>query len=408
MKNKLMNILYITTSYPPFFDMGTIRNKKIIEGLISFNHKVTVLSPSNKIDVLEEQIINENLTEWKTKMPFFYKVKAKIENRSKILLKIWNVLGGKFFFPDTFATWSFTASKLLKTKQTSKFDLIISSSGSFLSHILANKVSKKHNTLWFAYYGDPWSFDGFGKLKYFVSLYEKRILKNCNLIGLTTFETIKCYKSLIENTNLNIKLAYIPCGYDAINDIEVFSKKEPKIINIVYTGVAYSTDRDLTNTILAVSKSEKSVFTIVGSYSDKYKKIEVKPKSINFLGRVTYKKSIDIIKKADVLLHIGNYGSLQIPGKTYSYLSSCKPILYIRQEKGHDPTFELLKKFKGIYFVNNNVNEITEAIKHINNNYIEILEESKERSFDTNLHFFSWNNVCEIFNNEVNILINTK
>jgi hypothetical protein len=396
-----MKILYITTSYPPFFDMGTIRNQKIIKGLTSDNHNVTVLSASIFSDENKENIIDNNLTEWRTKKPFFYRVKSKIENKSKILLKIWNILGGKVFFPDTFAFWSFTASKLLEKKDISTFDLVISSSGSYLSHILANKVSRNYDIPWFSYYGDPWSFNGFGKRNILVSLYEKKLLKKCNLIGLTTYETIECYKELIKGMKHNIEIAYIPCGYDSINNIEGSTFCKPNVINIVYTGVAYSRDRDLTNTILAVNKSEKTIFSIVGSYSDKYQKIKVKPESINFLGRVEYNKSLDIINEADVLLHIGNYGALQIPGKTYSYLSSCKPILYIRQEEGHDPTLELLKKFNGVYVVNNNVDEIQKVISYINNNYLKVLEESKERYFDDNLQLFSWDNISEIFNSEV-------
>lgn len=399
-----MNILYITTSYPPVFDMGTIRNKKIIDGLISVKHNVTVLSASISSSNSTEDIVSSSLTEWRTKRPFFYRVKSKLENKSKILLKVWNVLGGKFFFPDTFAFWSFTASKYLEKKNISKFDLVISSSGSYLSHILANKVSAKHSIPWFAYYGDPWSFNGFGKLNKLISFYEKKLLKKCSLIGLTTYETIECYKKLIQNMNHNIKLVYIPCGYDSINNVGSFPINKPTITNIVYTGVAYSRDRNLTNTILAVNKSDNTKFTIVGSYSNKYQKIDVKPNTIEFLGRVDYKKSLDIISKANILLHIGNYGSLQIPGKTYSYLSSCKPILYVRQEQGYDPTLELLKKFKGVYVVNNNVDEIQQRIRYINNNYLKVLEESKKRAFDVNLQFFSWDYISKIFNSEVNKL----
>lgn len=402
-----MNILYITTSYPPFYDMGTIRNQKIINGLISRNHKVTVLSPDNKSDDVTEEIINGNLREWRTKRPFFYNVREKLDGGNKLLLKIWNVIGGKFFFPDTFAFWTFKALKFLKKKDTDGFDIIISSSGSYLSHVIANKFAKKHELPWFAYYGDPWSYSGYGKIKKIISYYEKWILKNCNVIALTTHETIECYKCLLKGIRSNIKLVYIPCGYDTVMKLGNTTSVKPVVLEVVYTGVAYSNDRDLTNTILSVSDLSDTTFTIVGSYSDKYQKIDVKPKCINFLGRVTYKESLDIINKAHVLLHIGNYGALQIPGKTYSYLSSCKPILYIKQEKGHDPTLELLKKFKGVYFVNNEVDEIRQAIKFINDNYLKILDQSKERSLDSNLHFFSWDNLSMIFTTEAERLIKT-
>ena len=396
-----MKILFITSSYPPFMDMQTIRNLKLIDGLIDKGHKITVLSPSRTLNEKIEK--KQNVDEWKTKPPLFFQLTDFVEKKikSKFLMKILNVFGGKFLFPDVFALWSKQALKFLKTKDINNFDLAITSSGSFTSHFIGSSISKKNSIDWIADYGDPWSLDKYGNIKFLVKFFERKVLKNCSLIFFTTHSTIKFYNLFLDKYNIKKDLVFLPCGYDTMPNYEIVPKKN-KQLSFTYTGVAYSQDRNLSNAILAVGENKEDAYlNIVGSYSSKYENILNVENIVNFKGRVSYEQSLTMILESDVLLHIGNFGALQIPGKTYIYLSAPKPILYIRQETGYDPTFELLSKFEGIVICENSISDIDRAIKEIVQNYNGFLTLSQERVMSEELKQFEWINVNKMFNNAI-------
>ena len=402
-----MKILFISTSYPPFMDMQTIRNLKLIDSLIKAGHEITVLSPSAS---WLNYTNNESIDEWRTKPPLFFRLQHFLSKRNiyKLFLKAINVIGNLILFPDIYASWSWIALHTLKDKNINNYDLLITSSGSFTSHIIGHFLTKRNPIKWIADYGDPWCLNKYGKINYLTKIIEKRLLSKCNAICFTTQSTIDAYMKIFKKDKISPNFYLITCGYD---DMKLYHEKphnNNEKFKLTYTGVAFSKDRNLSNAIYATNLNSNNVsLNIVGSYSSKYLKITktFNEECVFFTGRVNYEESLKLINNADILLHIGNFGSLQIPGKTYIYLATPKPIIYIRQEKDFDPTFELLIKFKGIIFVSNNINEINLAIKHILKDYESYLRLSKDRVNDISLEDFNWDKICIKFNEYINRLV---
>ena len=98
-----------------------------------------------------------------------------------------------------------------------------------------------------------------------------------------------------------------------------------------------------------------------------------------------------------MLVHIGNFGTLQVPGKTYIYLSSQKPILYIRQQKENDPTYEVLSKFGGVVAVDNDIDEIRKGLEYVADNFADIKRKAVERSYSSEIKQYCWSELGDRF-----------
>ncbi|MFC4100411.1 glycosyltransferase family protein [Paenibacillus xanthanilyticus] len=396
-----MKVLFISTSIPPYTDMQTIRNAFLLQSLYSRGHDVTIVSADHPWgDSSLLNMLPSELNIVRTKVPFFVGLQRFLMKSAifKPLLKVFNVASNIILIPDIQMLWEHQAirkvKQLLKSK---KYDAVITSSGSYTAHIVGSWVKKNHNIVWIAEYGDPWGFDLYGNIKKTNYKIEQKLLRNCDGLVFTTETTGEVYQKNTSFTKDSIKI--VPCGFEYI--IEDMLLREKKDKKITYTGVAYASSRNLSNAIRAIGRSQSPEglqLEMVGTFSDKYKDEAEKlgNKKIIFTGRVSYKKSLDIIADTDILLHIGNKGIMQVPGKTYIYLGSKKPILYIRQEQ-NDPTFELLKKFGGVECCENDENSILQALSKILSNYTSYKEAAERRAMDKKLERYKWSRLGQEF-----------
>jgi len=400
-----MKLLYVTTSYPPFMDMQTIRNIKLINRLVELGNEIIVVAPdANWLTFNKNEIfINSDVKVWRTKPPVFIKLQHFLSKHKllKPISKVYNVLVNYILIPDIFASWSFVTKRAIKYNIAHEhFDAVITSSGGYSAHFIGNWIEKKFQICWIADYGDPWGLDIYGNKKRIFHFFERKLLKNCSGLFFTTQSTIDAY---ISNFNLdNLKVFKLPCGFDYF-PISKQLKNNQDCFLVTYTGVAYKLSRNLSNAVIALSNlSELGVkFKIVGSYSEKFVNLanSLNATNIDFHGKVNFETSLEIIFNADLLLHIGNFGSMQIPGKTYIYLGTPKPILYIKQELENDPTLSLIKQFKGVVISENNSKSIENSIKEILNNYDYYLRLSIERVNSKELAEYSWTSIGDYFNN---------
>jgi hypothetical protein len=185
-------------------------------------------------------------------------------------------------------------------------------------------------------------------------------------------------------------------------NLEKHTTKQDKTINIVYVGVAFKGSRDITPLLDKIYKikSPNIRMHFYGKVSDAFKAY-VNSKEynfVNFYGQIDYMSSIDIIAEADVLVIIGNDSKLQIPGKTYMYLASGKPILYIANQKlSYDPTWKLIKQFNGVYGFSQNLSNLEDTVINLDKNYDAFLKESNLRFDDPSLKKFDWKNLGSKF-----------
>jgi hypothetical protein len=157
----------------------------------------------------------------------------------------------------------------------------------------------------------------------------------------------------------------IPYGYRA-QDFEPYQWAPTSYpIRLAYIGAASRRARNLNPLITSLAKSNSKLpfqLQIVGDVSMHFRITaqQLGLSNIEFTGRVSYTESIRLICKAGILILIGNKSPYQVPGKTFLYLASGRPLLYIHQmSPASDPTWELLRSFPGVRSVPNEANALT-------------------------------------------------
>lgn len=383
-----MKILFVSTSFPPATDMQTTRNMYLVGGLVKNGHKVDIITCGEyepKKSMFDKAL--SSLTIYRTDYPLIYKWHKYVTSHCKFkpLLKAHNVFVNYYAIPDVYAGWEKLAMKIAKRYNLLDYDVVITSSGSYTAHFFGKKWKFITGKKWIAEYGDPWGLDGYGNIKKICYQFERPLLSICDGLVFTTQSTIDAYKRNYRNTT---PYELVTCGYNAIiDDIESISKSG---IVFTYMGIAYKRDRNLGNVLNAIRNNNKTYGQIVGTISDDIIEECKNISNIICRGRVPYEESLNIMASSDVMIIVGNFGKLQIPGKTYIYLSSKKPILYIQQQEEEDPTLSLLSKFKGIIVCKNTSDSISKAINEIVSNYDKYKKEAESRSEAGSFKNYSW------------------
>lgn len=160
-------------------------------------------------------------------------------------------------------------------------------------------------------------------------------------------------------------------------------------IKLIYAGQLYKGGREPFELYEAITKTRYKVkLNIYGNF----KKYFRPPKNDRFYygGIISRKELINKYKESQIIVFIDNKDTLQIPGKTIEILTFNKPILFIYYNYD-SPTFNYVKKYEGIYFSNNNSDDINSSINDImiNNNFY----------FKRDLTNYIWNNLLTRISN---------
>ena len=142
-----------------------------------------------------------------------------------------------------------------------------------------------------------------------------------------------------------------------LNESKVYNKRTEGNIEIVYLGSLLKDERN-PSVALGVFASLASMYSdfkfsiyhmgncdkIIDNYSTRY------PSQIINCGSVENSRAEEIRNNADVLVLIGNAHAIQIPSKTFEYLSTGKPILFfVKDDK--DPILELLHEYGNVMII---------------------------------------------------------
>ncbi len=385
-----MKILFVSTSIPPATDMHTTRNMYVIDEMIKQGHKVDVLTcgdyktNNNMFSHILDKV-NVHRTKYPRIMRWHNYVNKHISVR--ILKKIHNVAINYYAIPDIYVGWDKLANNYIKKNHLYDYDAIVTTSGSYTAHFIGKRWKEFTGKTRVADYGDPWGVDAYGEVKPLYYKREQPILKLCDGLIFTTESTIKVYK---EKYTTNCDYELVTCGYGTIID-DAPSCKIDKIL-FTYMGIAYKRDRNLSYFLDAVRQSSRAKALLVGTIGEDIVNEYGSSPNICCRGRVPYEESLEIMSSSNAMVIVGNYGTMQIPGKTYIYLSSKKPILYIQQQKENDPTRELLENFGGVIICENNLKSINDAINYLIDNYNDLKTEADNRAKSELLRSYSWNN----------------
>jgi len=265
-------------------------------------------------------------------------------NKTTFINRFLHSLQWLILFPDRYSSWTKSAIKdadnYLKSNHV---DIIFSSSGPIISHVIASQISKKYNIPWVADYRDLWSQSHYleiiSLLKKIAKIYEKKLLKNAIYITSVTQKYTNQLSQLHKKPG-----AVIVNGYD---EEEVKSVAPETIFSFIYTGQLYMGKRDpelLFNTLLELIRDNfidrKLIKVKFYGFKDNWTQRLIEKYNLQDvvyqMGVVQRDEIIKIQRKAQFLLLL-NWDNPDdegnIPAKLFEYFAAQRPIISLGTTK---------------------------------------------------------------------------
>ena len=246
------------------------------------------------------------------------------------------------------------------------FDWIVSISPPSASHLLAHKLlssGRIHGNHWLQIWEDPWYGDVYLSLNQKIYRDEKKLLQYAEKVCYVSPLTLFNQQRLFPESAGKMYWQPLPYYYKRIEK----NRRDFDKNSYGYFGDYVPQTRDLKPFYEAARQTGIQV-NICGSPNNLFASTE----SITIYPRLPLDKLKPIEDKTNVLIFLCNRKGGQIPGKIYQYSATYKTILFILD--GTDEEKKVLRnyfeKFNRYVFCENSVEDITRAIKDIENGNI--------------------------------------
>lgn len=274
-----------------------------------------------------------------------------------------NFMGG--ILPgDVRTEWFPYATRMIsKTLQNRKYHCIITSHEPWVDSLLGLYIKKKHPGLrWIADFGDPYVAPYTPRHKVWL---EKRletlIYRNADALIFTNknvFEDLKEKYAFLKNKHT----AIIEQGFSFNSCNREVEERRNNVFTLTYTGTFYRKVRDPSPIIKALTLLDFPFkFVVAGRNESFLRDLKVLGDRFEFMGFVDHFKALRLQRESDVLVHIGNTNSTQVPGKVFEYFGAMKPILCIVSNP-KDYTGELIVRLNRGLWCRNEPHSIKETI----------------------------------------------
>ena len=371
----MKKVLILAYDFPPYVSVGGLRPNYWYENFKEMGLFPIVITRNwnpihgNALDYIQPSKTKEIEIE-ETEKGILIKTpyKATLSNRlilkgkkdpiSNLLKKIstgWNEFGQWFLPIGTKYQLYKTAKNFLKDK---KVDIILATGEPFILFKYASKLSRKFNIPWVADYRDPWSQNSSRRkglfFKYFISILEKRYLKNVTFIS-----TVSEYISFnIQELVKNKPFVIIPNGYnDNILTNNIKAKQNDELLTIALAGTIYNWHPyeiflNVLSNYLKINPKRKIRINFYGINEEKeianiVEQFYNLKDSIKIFPKIPNKQLIRELSKSNVLLLFNDYSIMGT--KIYDYLALNRKIILCFED---DEEANLLKekhfKFKSI------------------------------------------------------------
>lgn len=301
--------------------------------------------------------------------------KDPISNLLKKTSTGWNEIGQWFLPIGTKYELYKAAKNFLKDN---KVDVIIATGEPFILFKYASKLSRKFNIPWVADYRDAWSQNSSRRkglfFKYFISILEKRYLKNVTFIS-----TVSEYISFnIQELVKNKPFVIIPNGYNENMIIEnTINIQNNEVLTISLAGTIYnwhpcSYFLDLISNFLQDNPNANFNINFYGtnkenSIRELLENDEKLKKIITMYPKMSNDKLAMELAKSNILLLFNDYSIMGT--KIYDYLAlNRKIILCFEDDKEANLLKEKYFKFKSIKGLSESLQ--TDLIKKTNSGII--------------------------------------
>lgn len=274
------------------------------------NRNITVVTETLHNKLIIEQVNNVTIC----KIPI-----TKNKGNKKYNFKKW----GKDVF-----------SFILNELEYNQFHSLLTVSFPFNMHFIGKKLKLYYPSInWIVYELDPYAYNYILRLKniaFFLRyLQERNVIKHANKV----FLTHELYKLYNNNLFARYKDKFVDVGIPLLklNNENTFNNSGSKRVKLLYTGTFYNKIRNpqymfkIIDEVLGLTDCELHVY---GPSTDEASKYDIMNKhKVNFHGRVSIDEIDLALKKADILINIGNAVPNQLPSKVLEYISTGKPII---------------------------------------------------------------------------------
>ena len=405
--NNTKRILIVTHQFIPHQSPRTTRWKLLYDELIESGYDVTVITGTSQL--IEDPNIKYVGNKKASGIVKNLRIQSNIKQDSryknylyKLLKKIYRFFYKFFAWPDYTMFWIFSIWKNRK-KIDIDYDLIISVSLPFSSHVAAYIINKDKNKKWIMDIGDPFSLktNAFENNRYlYKSLnyyFENKFYKKAHQVVFTHQESADEHKLFFNMPENKVTIGSPISTFSQ----ELFQKSvsfnyETKPITIGYFGVLTKGVRSPSQVLKFFQQTD----FVLHWYTNSDSKEMIKQNKIDFnrnklFDMVTRNEALEkMVTSLHCLLSIGNLNPAQLPSKIIEYISTGKPVLHFVEIKD-DPVLEIAKEFSNLIVIDKNSN-ITEVEQQLNNVFINI------EKFDINK--FNENYSTRAVTNKLNII----
>ena len=377
--NKIKNILIVTHQFIPHQSPRTTRWKLLYDELIKSGFNVTVVTGT--LQTKSDSNIRYNGNRKASGIVKNLRSKSNIEQDSsyknylyKLLKKIYRFFYKFFAWPDYTMFWIYSIWKNRK-KIDIDYDLIISVSLPFSSHVAAYIINRDKNKKWIIDIGDPFSLknNAFENNRYlYKSLnyyFENKFYKKAHQVVFTHQESANEHKKFF-----NIPENKVIIG----NPISSFSQSlfqksisynyETKPIKVGYFGVLTKGVRSPNEVLKFFHKTDFELHWYTNPDSiEMIKQNKIDQKYNKFFDMVTRNEALEkMVDSLHCLLSIGNLNPAQLPSKVIEYISTGKPVLHF-VEIQDDPVLKIADQFNNLILINKNSNiaDVEEQLSNI-------------------------------------------
>ncbi len=361
-------ILIVSHQYLPHLSPRTTRWKLLINDLIKRGHKVSILTGTypdfdhNNLNVIyfgnkNNKNIVSNLRE-KSKNIESKKLMTKLFYN--FLKKIYRFIINYLAWPDYSMFWVYQIYKN-RNNISKDFDVIISVSLPFSSHIGAYIINKNERKYWIMDIGDPFTLkiNAPENNQFFYSnlnkRYEKKLYSLADTILFTHKDALKNHKIFFDLSDDKLLIANPISNFDEnlFNDSLNYNYSS-RPIKISYFGIFTKGVRTPESFLKLVADKDEYEFSwYVNKDSEKIvKSCDIDENKHSFYSQVSREEAQRLMtNSAHCLLSIGNKNPNQIPSKVIEYLATGKPIIHFT-EIDHDPVISLSSDFKNLIICN--------------------------------------------------------
>ena len=399
MKNK--KILIVTHQFLPHVSPRTTRWSLLIDELINKGNDVTVLSGTDSEGIEKNyKILYFGNKQFSSNVNKIRQNSQDSSNNSikkisySILKKIYRFLFKTFSWPDYAMFWAFTIYKNRKRIENN-FDIIISVSLPFTSHLCAHILKKRINAQWYMDIGDPFTLKTNSPennkiiYSYLNKFFERKFYQNASKIIFTHNEAAELHKKKFKIDNSKIVIGYpiASLNEDIIKNSLSFNYKDTPL-KIGYFGAFTKSIREPDNYITNIANSLGDKTKHEWYINEESKKYFSSINDITlhqFLEILPRKLALEVmVNKIHILLSIGNFNKYQMPSKVIEYLSLGKPVLHYA-EIIDDPLYNFEILFDNLKIINSKTtkNELEIYFEYIKENRLELNIENFNNKFST-------------------------